>query len=51
MKRLEMSELGCYIVHIFAGALYYADDRKLLSPTRKGLQNIIDICKEFGCEL
>ncbi len=32
-----MSGLGCYIGHIFAGALCYADDMKLLSPTRKGL--------------
>ncbi len=42
--------MGCCIGHIFAGALCYADDMKLLCPTRKGLQNIIDICKEFGIE-
>ncbi len=38
MKSLELSGLGCCIGHIFAGALYYADGMKLLSPTRKGLQ-------------
>ncbi len=50
MKRLKMSGLGCYIGHRFAGALFYADVMKLLSPTRKGLQKMIDICKEFGIE-
>ncbi len=50
MKTLEMSELECYIGHIFAGALFYADDLKLLSPTKQGLQKLIDICKEFGIE-
>ncbi len=34
MKSLEMSGLGCYIGHIFAGALCYADDMKLFSPPR-----------------
>ncbi len=50
MKRLEMSGLGCYIGHIFVGTLCYADDMKFLSPTRKGLQKMFDICKEFGIE-
>ncbi len=38
------------IGHIFAGALCFADDMKLLSPTKNGLQKMIDICKEFGIE-
>ncbi len=50
MKMFEMSGLGCYIGHIFAGNLCYADDMKPLSPTRKGLQKMIDIYKEFGIE-
>ncbi len=50
MKRLEMSGLGCYIGHIFDGALCYVDDMELLSPTRKGLQKMFDVCKEFGIE-
>ncbi len=38
MKSLEMSGLGCYIEHIFAGALCCSDDMKLLSLTRRELQ-------------
>ncbi len=45
-----MSGLGCYIRLVFVGALYYADDMKLLSPIRKGWQKMIDIYKEFGIE-
>ncbi len=47
MERLEMSGLGCYIGHIFAGTLCYADDMKLLRPTRKVLQKMIEICKNW----
>ncbi len=43
--QLEKSRLGCYIGHIFSGAVGYADDVTLLAPTIYSLN--ADICKTF----
>ena len=34
----------------YAGCLAYADDLSLLSPTKKGLQKLVDLCEEYAKE-
>ena len=41
---------GCHIGHKFYGALAYADDLVLLSPSVKALQEMINLCEIFGTE-
>ena len=41
---LKSSGVGCYIRDMFAAALFYADDMEILSPSIKGLQQLLDIC-------
>ena len=43
---LQNSGCGCYIEGLFHGAMAYADDISLVSPTRAGLQTLIDICEK-----
>ena len=42
--------MGCHIGDLFLGALGYADDVILLSPSRESLQLMLDICQEFAIE-
>ena len=37
LKKLKMSGAGCYIEDTFVGALGYADDITLISPSIRGL--------------
>lgn len=50
LEQLKMSNVGCHIGHIFSGAFAYADDIILLSPTRSGMQAMINICETFSRE-
>ena len=50
LKRLESERHGCWIGENFLGAVGYADDLTLLSPTADGLRKMIHICEEFGRE-
>jgi len=50
LYRLSRSSCGCHIGKTFAGALGYADDIVLLSPTYSGLDTMLDICKSFAAE-
>jgi hypothetical protein len=50
LKCLRNSGYGCYIGPHFAGALAYADDVVLLSPTAHGLQKMSQICLQFADE-
>ncbi len=34
--------------HGYFGCVSYADDMKLLCPSIKGLQQILEICERFG---
>ena len=38
------------VVEFFCGALSYADDIILLSPSYRGMQNMLDICDVFAKE-
>ena len=44
---LKESGLGCYIDIFFFGLLGYADDFSLISPTRAGLQSMLQIAEAF----
>ena len=48
LHRLKKKGIGCKIGVHFIGALAYADDVILLCPSRKGLQEMIDVCEYFG---
>ena len=52
---LEDSGYGCSIDHIYYGVCAYADDIVLLSPSRRGLQLMLniaqDFCKEHGINI
>jgi hypothetical protein len=50
LDRLNGHRAGCRIGNQFCGALAYADDLTLISPSVKGLQSLIDVCYLFGSE-
>ena len=50
-KELADSGNGCYIEGLFHGAVGYADDISLLSPTREGLQKMINLSEQFFSSL
>ena len=40
---------GCYIGHVFAGVLAYADD-VLLAPSASAMRMMLALCDEFATE-
>ena len=44
---LKKSGLGCVVNEFYYGLLGYADDGALLSPSRDGLQRMLDICQKY----
>ena len=50
LQRLKRSGYGCYIGTTFLGALAYADDIVIISPTRYGLRKLLQICDGFSDE-
>ena len=44
---IKEAGLGCYIDSFFYGVIGYADDFALLSPTRDGLQRMLNICEKY----
>ena len=47
---LRSSGFGCYIDDTFVGALGYADDVTLMSPSIRGLKQMVHICETFAAE-
>ena len=47
-NRLNYSKTGCCMGITLINHLCYADATALISPSVKGLQNLIDICQSFG---
>ena len=41
LRKLQASGMGCYVGNRFAGALCYADDIMLLTPTRKAMNSFL----------
>ena len=50
LKTLRDSGLGCHIGGLYLGAVGYADDIILLSPSRDSHQLILKICEDFSNE-
>ena len=50
LLRLKKSGIGCHIHGKYMGSLVYADDVTLLSPSIRGLNQMLSICEEFGKE-
>ncbi len=46
IAKLARSGYGCRISQHFVGALSYADDITLLSPSLQGMQYMVNICEE-----
>ena len=46
-KKLQDSNMGCWIGDIYFGALGYADDMALLAPSRGTLQKMVGMCESF----
>ena len=50
LEKLKRNGIGCYLGHLFVGALGYADDILLLCPSVDGLKKMIKICEEYANE-
>jgi hypothetical protein len=50
LKRLEQSGYGCHVGDVYTGSVAYADDLILLSPTLRGLDEMIKICELYAAE-
>ena len=50
LTRLRSKGLGCFIGNNYFGAVAYADDVVLLSPTVSNLKSMLKICEEFSKE-
>jgi hypothetical protein len=48
LERLKKNGSGCWIGDRFFGALSYADDLCILSPTLSGLQSMLNVCEIYG---
>ena len=47
---LEQNGVGCHMGEHFTGALAFADDLTLISPTRHGLKEMVSICEDYASE-
>ena len=50
IKNLRKEDFGCHVLGEFVGVFIYADDIFLLSPSRPGLQAMVDNCSKFAKE-
>ena len=50
LKSLEESGVGCHMGGHFTGALAYADDITLLSPSMSGLRTLSKVCEEYATD-
>ena len=49
-NKIKNERIGCWIGNYFYGALSYADDICILSPTMKGLQEMLNTCDIYSRE-
>ena len=49
--KLRSSGYGLYIGNVFTGCIMYADDIMLLACSCFGLQQLVDICEQYGKQL
>ena len=50
LNALKERDIGCHIGNSFVGALAYADDLTLLSPSLSGLKSMLKTCEDFAKE-
>ena len=50
LELLQNAGIGCWIGQQFTGAICYADDLTLLSPSKQGLQKMIDTCNDYAMD-
>ena len=43
--------MGCYINKLFIACVLYADDVCLLAPSRKSMQELLDVCSNYASSL
>ena len=48
---LNNMNIGCVIGNLIINHLFYADDLVLISPSRNGLQRLVNICYKLGIDL
>ena len=44
---LQKLGIGCHIIRYFIACLLFADDMSLISPTRKSMQQMLNVCAEY----
>ena len=47
IERLKLCGFGCDLIHIVISCIFFADDVVLLSPSRHGLQQLLNICATY----
>lgn len=47
ITRLRKKGIGCFISLLFVACILFADDLALLAPSRKAMQEMIDVCVDF----
>ena len=50
LEKLKSKGIGCYMDHLFTGALGYADDIILMCPSITGMKEMIEICENYAME-
>ena len=50
LTKLKSLNKGCYFLHRFAAAYFYADDMCILSPSIKGLKTLLHLCESYCIE-
>ena len=50
IARLKSAKVGCMLLDSYYGCLLYADDIVLLAHTLNGMQQMLNICTEYGIE-
>jgi len=48
IKQLRYSSIGRQISNVYLGVWVFADDIILVSPSRRGLQDMVNICEQFA---
>ena len=48
--RLNKLNIGCILGDLILNHLMYADDLVLISPSTYGLENLLEVCENYGIE-
>ena len=48
IKILRSMKIGCHILQKFIAIILFADDTTLIAPTRGSMQQLLDVCAEYG---